>query len=343
MDRSVARPASPTADRRGAAWIEPVLDHIVWLILLVVLAVFSWTIPSFFQVDTYAGILVNSVFTGILAVGLSLVIIAGQMDLSIESTMALAAMITALMFGTTGTGLGWTLDPPWLVVPVTLLGAVALGCLVGLVNAVLVVRLRINAFIVTLAAFIALRGLVVAFSGGHSVLGLPPEIRVVDITTVFDMPVPAWILIAVFVVFGFILARTPFGRHLSMIGGNPQAASRAGIKADRLVTIAFVLSGGLAAFAGWLLAARTTGAHPNLGIGMLFETFAAVVIGGISLKGGSGRLSGVFAGVLLLTAIQTAIGLTGLPPLTAQAVQGTLVLAAVLLDTLKTSIRKRYP
>jgi len=343
MDRTVAQPASPTtAGRRGRAWIEPVLDHIVWLILLAVLAVFSLAIPGFFQPDIFLNILEQSAFVGILAVGLSLVIIAGQMDLSIESVMALAAMITALLFGTAGAGLGWTLDPPWLVVPVTLVGAILVGCLVGLVNGVLVVRFKINAFIVTLAGYIALRGAVVASSGGRSVFGLPAEIRAVSTSNLFGIPVPGLILIAVFVVFGFIMRKTPFGRHLTMIGGNPQAPFRAGIKVDRLVMIAFVLAGGLAAFAGWLLAARTAGATANLGMGMLFQTFAAVVIGGVSLKGGAGRLSGVFAGVLLLGAIQTAINVMGMPPHYTQVIQGTLVLAAVLLDTLKTSIRKRY-
>jgi ribose transport system permease protein len=101
-------------------------------------------------------------------------------------------------------------------------------------------------------------------------------------------------------------------------------------------------SGMLAALAGWLLAARTAGATANLGVGMLFEAFAAVVIGGVSLKGGIGGLSGVFAGVLLLSSIRTAINLLGMPPQYTQMIQGALVLAAMLLDALKQSIRTRY-
>jgi len=106
--------------------------------------------------------------------------------------------------------------------------------------------------------------------------------------------------------------------------------------------VAFVLSSCLAAFAGWLLAARTAGATANLGTGMLFEAFAAVVIGGVALKGGSGRLTGVFAGVLLLSAIDTAINVMGMPPHYTLVIRGGLVLAAVLLDTLKLEIRRRY-
>src|SRR6187549_3678516 len=103
-----------------------------------------------------------------------------------------------------------------------------------------------------------------------------------------------------------------------------------------------LLSGAIAGFAGWLLAARTAGATANLGVGMLFNAFAAVVIGGVSLKGGYGRLSGVFAGVLLLSSISTAINVWGMPPHYTQIIRGALVLVAVILDTVKTSIRRRY-
>jgi ribose transport system permease protein len=220
--------------------------------------------------------------------------------------------------------------------------ALAIGAIVGTINGVLVVRLSINAFIVTLASFIWARGLVVALSGGRSVYGLPDSMRVMAIDQILGIPLLAWMLILVYVVFAFILAKTPFGRHLMMIGGNQVATYRAGIHVGAIVMASFILSGMLAGFAGWLLASRTAGATANLGIGMLFQAFAAVVIGGVSLKGGSGRLSGVFAGVLLLSSIQTAINVMGMPPHYTQMIQGGLVLAAVLLDTMKTTIRRRY-
>jgi ribose transport system permease protein len=156
------------------------------------------------------------------------------------------------------------------------------------------------------------------------------------------VPLLAWTLIAVYLVFAFIMTKTPFGRHLIMIESNAIATFRTGIRVGRAVAIAFMLSGALAGFAGWLLASRTAGATANLGIGMLFQAFAAVVIGGVSLKGGYGRLSGVFAGVLLLSSIQTAINVMGMPPHYTQMIQGSLVLAAVLLDTLKTTVRRHY-
>ena len=162
----------PTETTRRRAAVEFVLDNLVWFILIVVAAVFSAAIPNFLQIGIFLNILEQSTFVGIIAVGLSLTLIAGHMDLSIESVMALAAMTVALTFGTGGAGGGFTLDPAWLSFPVSLAMALAVGIVIGAVNGVLVVRFGINAFIVTLAAYIFVRG-----HGGRAVrrpLGLRP-------------------------------------------------------------------------------------------------------------------------------------------------------------------------
>jgi ribose transport system permease protein len=327
-------------DRRAA--VETVLDNLVWLILLVVLTVFSITVPGYFQMGIFANIIEQSTFVGTMAIGLSLVIIAGNMDLSVESVMALAAMATGILFASAGVGLGLTLPMDWMVFPASLAIAILVGGAIGAANAFFVVKLRMNAFIVTLASYILVRGLVVAISGGRSAQDLPRSLRFVATERFLSVPFSAWISILCFVVFAFVLRRTPFGRHLRLIGGNPVAAFRAGITVDRLTAITFVLAGAIAGLAGWLLAIRTSGATANLGTGMLFQAFAAVVIGGISLKGGIGNLSGVYAGVLLLAAIQTAINLMGLPAHYTQMILGALVLAAVLLDTVKLAVRRKF-
>ncbi|HRO12242.1 MAG TPA: ABC transporter permease [Amaricoccus sp.] len=339
---SMPGPGSEPRQERHKALLALLLDNLVWIILLFALACFAIFIPKFFQIGILLNIIEQSTFVGIIAVGLSLTLIAGQMDLSIESVMALAAMTVALTFGTGGAGGGLALQPPWLAFPVSLAMALGVGALIGWLNGTLVVRFEINAFIVTLASYIWGRGLVVALSGGRSVYGLPDALRGVAVTRLLGIPMLAWVLVAVYAAFALMLAKTPFGRHLYMIGGNAIASARAGIPVARNVTLAFVLSGTLAGLAGWLLASRTAGATANLGIGMLFQAFAAVVIGGVSLKGGQGRLSGVFAGVLLLSSIQTAINVMGMPPHYTMMIQGTLVLAAVLLDTAKNGLRRRY-
>ena len=326
-------------NRRAA--LEFALDNLVWLMLVVVLAVFSLTIPQYFQIGIFANIVEQSTFVGVMAIGLALVIIAGHMDLSVESVAALSAMATGMLFCTGGIGLGLTFTPAWLAIPISLLIALAVGAAIGSINGFLVVKVKMSAFIVTLASFIWVRGLVVAISGGRSAQDMAPALRIIGIQRIGFIPLMAWIAIACFVVFSLVLAKTPFGRHLKMIGGNENAAFRAGIKVDRIVITSFVIAGAVAGIAGWLLAIRTSGATANLGVGMLFNAFAAVVIGGVSLKGGVGQLPGVYAGVLLLSSINTAINLMGLPAHFTQVIHGGLVLAAVLLDTLKHALRQR--
>ena len=327
---------------RQRATAEFVLDHLVWFMLAAVLIVFSLFVPNFFQIGIFANIIEQSTFVGVMAIGLAIVIIAGHMDLSVESTAALAAMLTGILFCARGIGLGITFTPEWLVLPISLLLALSVGGLIGFINGFFTIKLKMNAFIVTLASYIWVRELVVAISGGRSAQDLAPSIRVIGIQTFLHVPLIAWIAIACFAIFSFIMSRTPFGRHITLVGGNPVAAFRAGIKVDRLMFISFILAGAIAGLAGWLLAIRTSGATANLGTGMLFNAFAAVVIGGVSLKGGVGKLPGVYAGVLLLSSIHTAINLMGLPAHYTQVILGLLVLAAVLLDTLKLQIRQRF-
>jgi ribose transport system permease protein len=335
MNDAPATPQSRLFDRR---WLLSFfLDNLVWFILLVVLAACSLFIDKFFQIPIFVNIMRQATFVGIIAIGLSMTIIAGRMDLSIESVLGIGAMAAAYVVGTNGAGLGLPVST-W----ATLVMVLAIGAAIGLFNSLLIVKLGINAFIVTLGTYISVRGLMLVISGGQSVFGLPKEFRAVAILEPLGIPLLVIILVTTYVVFSFILTRTRFGRYLYMIGGNEQAPFRAGIPIHRILIITFVLSGMLAAFAGWLLAARTNGATANLGIGMLFEAFAAVVIGGVSLTGGVGRLSGVFAGVLLLSTIDTAINVMGMPPHYMQVIRGGLVLTAVVLDSAKTVIRKRY-
>jgi len=327
--------------QRARRTLEFVLDNLVWFMLLFVLAVFSLFIPNYFQLGIFANIIEASSVLGVMSIGLALVIIAGHMDLSVESVAALGAMAVGILFCSAGIGMGLTLEPEWLMVPVSILIATAIGGLVGLFNGFLIVKVKMNAFIITLAAYIWVRGLVVAVSGGRSAQDLAPAIRWFGIQRFLGLPLTAWIAIACFLVFSLIMAKTPFGRHLVMIGGNETATFRAGIRVTRNLIVAFVLAGAIAGLAGWLLAVRTSGATANLGVGLLFNAFAAVVIGGVSLKGGVGSLPGVYAGVLLLSSINTAINLMSLPANFTQVIHGLLVLAAVLLDTMKQAIRQK--
>ncbi len=329
--------AGPAPALNRAALLNALLDHLVWLILAIILILLSLTIDGFFQIGIFLNILQHATFVGIIAIGLSFCIIAGHMDLSVESVMAFAAMLAAWLAASRGSASGLELAP-WL----TLLIAIGFGALAGAFNSVLIIRFKINAFIVTLATFIAIRGLGLVLTGGRSMYNLPDSFRYVATAEILGLPLLVVILVLAYVVFGVLLSRTRFGRYVYLVGGNAVAPFRAGIDVDRVLYTVFIMSGVLAAIAGWLLAARTNGATPNLGLGMLFEAFAAVVIGGVSLRGGTGRLSGVFAGVLLLGAIDTAINVMGIAPYYMQVIRGGLMLLAVLLDSVKTAVRHRY-
>src|SRR5918994_2778899 len=283
--RSTERALAP----KRAALLNFLLDNLVWLILAIILVIFSLTIERFFQLGIFLNILQHATFVGLIAIGLSFCIVAGHMDLSVESVMAFAAMFAAWLAASRGSASGLEVDP-WL----TLAISIGFGALAGAFNGLLVIRFQINAFIVTLATYIAIRGLGLVLTGGRSMYGLPPDFRVVATTDVFRLPLLVLILLLAYVVFHVVLTRTQFGRYVYLVGGNPTAPFRAGINVQRVLYTAFIMSGVLAALAGWLLAARTNGATPNLGLGMLFEAFAAVGVGGGSFGGGGG---GAFRGV----------------------------------------------
>ena len=216
------------AESRGAvvrrAVLSFVLDHLVWLVLFIVLAVLSLTIDRFFQVGIFVNIAKQATFVGVISIGLAMVLISGHLDLSNESVMAFAAMFTAWLVATGGPpALGLAIHPG-----LVLLIALSIGAGVGLLNGVLVVKVKINAFIVTLATWMIFRGLVHVVSGGRTPRSLPDPWRNIALT---NLPIPTpWgtlalplfivILVLTFVFFSFILERTQFGRYIYLIGGN---------------------------------------------------------------------------------------------------------------------------
>ena len=321
--------------------IEFVLDNLVWLMLVVVLAVFSIAIPQFFQIGIFANIVEQSTFVGAMAIGLAIVIIAGNMDLSVESVDGADRHGDRHTVRLARHRHGHRLDA-------RMAGVAGLArhrrhgrrhhrrhqCLAR--RQAQDERLHRDARLLHLGARPGGGDFRRPFGPGSRAF-----LRFIGIETFLFIPLIAWIAIVCFAVFTFIMRKTPFGRHITMIGGNAVATFRAGIRVDRLMAITFVLAGAIAGLAGWLLAIRTSGATANLGVGMLFNAFAAVVIGGVSLKGGIGQLPGVYAGVLLLSSIHTAINLMGLPAHYTQMILGGLVLAAVLLDTVKLTIRQK--
>jgi ribose transport system permease protein len=325
----------PTPDR----WLvlsRLLLDNVVWLILGTAMLVFSIGINGFASTQNYINIVYHAVFIGILAIAEAQCLLAGQMDLSVESVAGFSAILSAYLAGSSRFASGLHLDP-YLTLGIVL----ALGAIVGVVNAFFVTRLRINAFLVTLSTYIIVRGLALSLTEGKGVTALPDSFRIVDTLRPFGIPFMVILLVALFIGFNFITTSTTFGRHIYATGGNATAAQNFGINVRGVLLRVFILSGILAALTGWLITARSDGATPAAATGFLFEVLAAAVIGGVSLQGGVGSLVGVFAGALLLSAIHTALNMLAISPFVADVIRGGLVLAAIVLDATKRIVDAR--
>lgn len=310
------------------------LDNIVWFILFLVILVFSVGIKGFAQWGIYRNIFYHAVFVGILAIAEALCIMSKEMDLSVESVLGLAAVVTAYLTGASADASGLLLNG-FLTLGIVLF----MGAAIGLFNGFFIVKLKISSFIITLASYLIFRAVGLVVTKGHGVIRLRPEVVAVARINFGPIPLLVVIMIAVYALFHVVLTRTQFGRHVYLVGDSREASYNAGIRVDKVLFGAFILSGVLSALAGWLLAARTNGSSPGIGMGMLFEAFAAVVIGGVSLRGGVGKLTGVFAGAILLSTISTAVSIVGMPPFYMNIIRGGFIIIAVLIDALISRIR----
>jgi ribose transport system permease protein len=310
-----------------------VLDNLIWLILALALLAFSF-IPGYFQFPVFISILVHSTFIGVLVIGETLVLLTGAMDLSVESILAFTAMFAAVLMGTKAPAPGWGISPL-----IALPAMLAVGALIGAFNGVCTTKLKISPFIVTLATMIVCRGLTIILTKSVAIIRLPDLYQDIAVIRVGSVPVLVIILVALYALFQFVTTKTLFGRKLMAVGGNRDAAFAFGMNPDRVVIVAFTLSGLTAALAGWFMSARLDAALPLLAQGMTFDVIAAAVIGGISLTGGKGSLIGAFGGVLLLGCINAALTVGAVSPYWYNVVRGGVIFVAVALDTLKRRLR----
>ena len=304
------------------------LRNAVWIVLLFTTIAFVAVEPRLLSVRIFINVLEHSSILGILVIGMIFCLLAGRFDLSSESTLGFTALVGAWMVSTNAFfGSGWQL-PPALVI-VLMLG---MGAGVGCLNSFFIIKLRVNAFIVTLAMLLALRGFTYVFTNANTMYDLPPSFAALGGYSIGGLlPVSVILFLSLFVVSQFVLSYTSFGRDLYAIGGNREAAFAAGIRVDRRTLTAFILSGMLGALAAWVLAGRLQAVTINLGQGMVFEVFAAAVIGGVSLAGGKGTMMGPLGGVLLLGVITTGLSVMPISSFWVDAVRGVLILAAVVL------------
>jgi ribose transport system permease protein len=199
--------------------------------------------------------------------------------------------------------------------------------------------LKINPFLVTLSTYIIVRGLAVLLTGGKGVSKIPDSFKLVNSIKFLNLPLMIYIMLIFFIFFYFILEKTQYGKHIFVIGGNVNTAYNFGLNVHRHLFGVFIMSGVISGITGWLMVARASGATPAMASGFLFEVLAAVIIGGVSMSGGVGSLIGVFAGVLLLSSIRSALNILAISPFITEVIRGLLVLVAIVLDSLKKIFR----
>lgn len=282
--------------------------------------------PRFFTLQNFFNLLQQSAIVGIVAVGMTFVILTGGIDLSVGSNLGLAGMLASIC----SQQLGFAVLPSYLV-------AVVVGMLFGLLTGVLITTFNIPAFITTLAMMTSLRGLALLVTNGKPIFGLSDAFRTLGAKFLFDV-IPlsgvVWVLITIL---AFLLLRFfPMGRKFYALGGNESAAYLSGIRTKVVTSVAYMISGGLAAFAGVMLASWLSTGQPNAGSGIELDAIASVVIGGTSLSGGIGGVFGTFGGVLLLTIISNILNLVGVPSYFQQIVRGIIILLALIGNNLVT-------
>ncbi|MEU7583244.1 ABC transporter permease [Streptomyces sp. NPDC041068] len=262
----------------------------------------------------------------------SLVLITGKFDLSLESVVGIAPAVGALLvLPAAQAGFGTELPAA-----VGLLVILLVGAVIGAFNGVLVVKLKLNAFIVTLAMLIVLRGLLVGATEGKTLFGMSDTFYTLATSTFLTIPLSVWLAAVAFGVAGFVLKYHRVGRALYAIGGNPAAARTAGIRVERVMLGVFVVAGALAAIGGLMQTGYVGAINANQGQNMIFTVFAAAVIGGISLDGGKGTMFGALTGVLLLGVVQNLLTLAQVPSFWIQAIYGGIILVALMIARVTT-------
>ncbi len=301
----------------------------ILMALVLICVILSLANEYFLTGRNFVNVLRQASINGILAIGMTFVILTRGIDLSVGSVVALAGVVSASFATTSATAAIAGAPYPALL---ALAVGIAVGIAAGWINGWIVARHKVPAFVVTLGMLSAARGLTLIYSGGKPVQALTPGYRYVGTADIAGIPMPVILFAIVFAVSLFVLNTTRFGRRIYAAGGNPHAARVSGISVARVKITVYMISGGLAGLAGMILAARTGSALPQAGIAYELDAIAAVVIGGTSLSGGIGKVTGTLIGALLIAVVNNGLDLMGVESYYQQVIKGGLIVAAVMLD-----------
>jgi ribose transport system permease protein len=290
------------------------------MILLLIIGGISLLSRAFLTLSNFLVITRQVSINGLVAAGMTLVILLGGIDLSVGGVIALAGTSLAMVLAATHS------------VPLAVLVGVALGAAVGLANGLFVSYLRLPAFIVTLATLALTRGATLVLTEGRPVLVDSPAFEALGGGYVGPLPVPVLIMAAVYLVFALVLGNTRFGREVYAIGGNEAACRMSGIAVDRRKVTIFALCGALAGLTSVVLTSRLVSAQPTAGTGYELDAIAAVILGGTSMAGGIGGVGGTIIGAFIIGVLANGLNLLNVSPFYQDVAKGLVILVAIVLD-----------
>lgn len=292
--------------------------------ILVLLGLIAMRFPGFVAPANLANVFNDTAPLILLAIGQMIVILTRCIDLSVAANLALTGMIVAMV----------NVALPGLPVPVILAGAILLGAILGMINGVLVWKLAIPPIVVTLGTMTIFRGTIFLLSDGKWINSheMSDAFKAVPRSALLGLPVMSWIAIFAVLLFSVVMTRTTLGRAFYAVGGNPHAATYAGIDVGRTQFWAFTISGGLAGLTGYLWVSRYAVAYVDLAGGFELDVVAACVIGGVAIMGGVGTVAGAMLGALFLGVIKNALPVVNISPFWQLAISGAAILIAIALN-----------
>ena len=287
-----------------------------FLALCIVLSVLS---DRFLTVSNFVNILRQSTINGIIAIGMTYVILTAGIDLSVGAVLALATVVAA------------DLMQAEMAVPFAIGIGLGLGAVLGLINGVIITKARVPPFIATLGMMTVARGLALTYTEGRPITGLPESFRFLGTGSLGPIPMPIVIAVLAFISAYILLNRMRAGEYIYAIGNNPIAARYAGINVHRYIIFVYAAAGFLSALAGMILTARLNSAQPTAALGYEFDAIAAVVVGGTSFAGGEGSLGGTLLGVLVIAVLNNGLNLLNVSSFYQPVVTGVVIALALLL------------
>lgn len=295
--------------------------YAILLVTIVATAALAWTEPAFLTERNLRNLLDQNAGIGIIACGMTFVIIAGGFDLSVAATFALSGVVAALVALQFGDVTG-------------LLAGAAVGPLIGILNGLLVARLHLNAFLTTLASSIVIGGIGIAVSNGFVVTVTSPHFSLLGRGTLWGLTIPSIIFICFALISAALLHQNQFGRYVFAVGGNAEAARLSGIRVGLIQAATFAFSGFAASLAGVMAASKVSAGIPTSGAGLELQAIAAVVLGGTSILGGAGAIWRTIVGLFLLAIINNAFNIMNIEPYIRNIVTGMVIIIAVAINTM---------